>query len=211
VPSVVMVVMVEVPVCHRRLGRRHCYPSYSDCDKRRYEFDLVHGVVPFFVWGYGFRLDGRADQSANESAEERRSNLAPVLRVERAVVVVVMMLRLVVVMSGRLVVVCDLAPRLVLRWSRMMGVAMCRCLRRLGRGSFGDLLCWSGLRRLGRRSLHRRRCLPAFRRIALGCCHCRAAECAADRESQHHLLYCLVHCRVPFGVSRKSILALTHG
>ncbi len=34
--------------------------------------------------------------------------------------------------------------------------------------------------------------------VSLGSRHRRRAHDAADRERQHHLLYCLVHCRVPF-------------
>ena len=27
----------------------------GDCGEGRDEFDLIHGMVPFFVWGYVFR------------------------------------------------------------------------------------------------------------------------------------------------------------
>ena len=237
---VMMVVMVDAPASHQRSGCsalaplgyplapngslgphcvrrvRHCDSGYCDCGERRDEFELVHGVVPFFAGCYVFLLDGSADKPANQSAEERCPYLAPVLRVERAIAVVVMaMLRLVmphVTGRRRRVAVGDLVPRLM----------FCRCcaVRVTVRGSFRRLMHWcfrhlprrGWLRRCGFRSLclHYRRRFSTFRRIAFRSRHCSAAKCAADRECQHHLLYCLVHCRVPFVVSRKPILALTH-
>ena len=35
-------------------GGERC-SSECDCGEGRDEFDLVHGMVPFFVWGYVFR------------------------------------------------------------------------------------------------------------------------------------------------------------
>ena len=101
-------------------------------------------------------------------------------------------------MRGRRGVVDDLAP-----W----GVVPCGCcmmLRRLPRrgGSLDRVSFRSG------RS-HRRRSLALGRRIASGCGDCRSAKSAADRESHNHLLYCLVHCRVPF-VIRASPFSRLH-
>ena len=235
VPSVMVVVMVDASASHWRSGCsalaslgyplapygslgphcvrrvRHCDSGNRDYGEHRDEFDLVHGVVPFFAWGYVFLLRCGPYESANQPSDERRSDFAPVLRVERAaVMVVVVMLRLMVMSGRRRIVMCDLMPRLMLCRRGVIRIAVRVCFRRLMRGCLRDLFCRSGLCCLRRLCLHRRRRFPAFRRIAFRSRHCRAAKCAADRESQHHLLYCLVHRRVPFVVSRKPILALTH-
>ena len=162
-------------------------------------------------------LDGSADQPADEPAEERGTDLAPVLRVKRgavmAVVVtmVVVMLRLMMLRMrrGRRRVTRDFVPgrrthRRVLRnrrcpsmrfrcMRRMLGRSRCLCRVRNRRVS---LRCW----RLLCRCLHRRRCLALRRRVPLRNGHRRAAESAAHRERHNHLLYCLVHCRIPFVV-----------
>ena len=235
---VMMVVMVDAPASHRRSGCsalaplgyplapngslgphcvrrvRHCDSGYSDCGERRDEFELVHGVVPFFAGCYVFLLDGSTDKPADQSAEERCPYLAPVLRVERAVVmIVVVMLRLMVMSGRRRIVASDLVPLFMPRRRSAVRVAVRGSFCRLMRGCFRRLLRRGWLRRCRFRSLclHCRRRFPAFRGIAFRSRHCRTAKCAADRECQHHLLYCLVHCRVPFVVSRKPILALTHG
>ena len=84
----------------------------------------------------------------------------------------------------------------------MLGRSRCLCRVRIRRVS----LCrW----RLLCRSLHRRRSLALRRRVSLRSGHRRAAECAAHRERHHHLLYCLVHCRVPF-VIRASPFSRLH-
>ena len=54
--------------------------------------------------------------------------------------------------------------------------------------------------RLVCRCLHRRRSLALRRRVPLRSGHRRAAESAAHRKRHNNLLYCLVHCRVPFVV-----------
>ena len=59
---------------------------------------------------------------------------------------------------------------------------------------------------------HRGVCLALCRSAAFGCSHCRSVESAAKSESHHQFLQCLVvHCRVPFVITRKPILALTQG
>jgi len=67
----------------------------------------------------------------------------------------------------------------------------CRC------GVSGRSRGFRRMRPLRGRS-HRSGSLALGRRIASGSRHSRSAESAADRESHHQLLYCLVHCRVPF-------------
>ena len=63
-------VSFDVTACHvaTRCGERGS--GECDCGERRDEFHLVHGVVPFFACGYVFQLDGRSNETANESAEE---------------------------------------------------------------------------------------------------------------------------------------------
>lgn len=190
------------PHCVRRV--RHCDSGDRDCGERRDEFDLVHGVVPFFACGYVFLLRRGSYESANQASDERRSDFAPVLCVERAaVMVVVVMLRLMVMSGRRRIVMCDLMPRFMLRRRGVVRIAV--------RGSLCNLFRRSGLCRLGCLCLHDCRCLATFVGIAFRSRHCRAAKCAADRKCQHHLLHCLVHRRVPFVVSRKPILTLTQG
>ena len=189
------------PHCVRRV--RHCDSCDRDCRKCGDEFDFVHGMVPFFAWDYVFLLGCGSYESADQASDERRSDFTPVLRVERAaVMVVVVMLRLMVMSGRRRIVMCNLVPRLMLCRRGVVCIAVRGCLR--------DLFRRSGFCRLRRLCLHRRGCLALGRLIAFRSRHCRATKCAADRECQHHLLYCLVHRRVPF-VSRKPILALTQG
>ena len=164
---------------------RHCRPREYDCGERRDYLHLVHVVVPVFACGYVFASDRRADKPAYESAKERSPDFAPVLRVESAVV---MMLRLVMPCRrrGSRGVTHNLMPRFVLRVGGMV-------LRRLS--------CRSGSLcrvRLLRRCFHRRWSLSSGWRISLRCRHRSSAKCAAYRQRHHHLLYCLVHCRVPF-------------
>ena len=150
---------------------------------------------------HAFWSDGCADKPAKQSAEERRSDFAPAVRAERAVVaivaVVVTVLRLMVARwrrRGR--AAHHLVPwRVAHRSGMRFRWPSCRCLCHvLGRcRSLGDASL-----------LHRRfhcRGRPALRRrIAFRSRECRAAKRSAHGESQHHLLYCLVHCRVPFVV-----------
>ena len=85
---------------------------------------------------------------------------------------------------------------------RMLGRSGCLCRVRIRRVS----LCrW----RLLCRCLHRRRSLALRRRVPLRSGHRRATESAAHRERHNHLLYCLVHCRVPF-VIRASPFSRLH-
>ena len=116
--------------------------------------------------------------------------------------------------------------RRVLRNRRCPSMCFRRLRRMLGRSRS---LCGVRNRRVSlcrwrflRRCLHRRRRLALRRRIPLRSGHRRATrlshssacsrphglrarlrggyESAAHRERHHHLLYCLVHCRVPFVV-----------
>ena len=179
-------------------------------------------LILFMIWflsglGLCVSLDGSADQSADEPAKERGSDLAPVLRVERGAVmavvvtVIVVMLRLMMlrVRRGRRRVTRYLVP-----WCRAhrrgMSRRVCpsRCFRRLRR-MLGRSRSLCGVRnrrvslcrwRLLRRCLHSRRGLALRRRVPLRSGHRRATKSAAHRERHHHLLYCLVHCRVPFVV-----------
>ena len=127
------------------------------------------------------------------------------------VAVIVLMPRLMMlrVRRGRRRVTRDLVPG---RGMHRRGMRHCgcpsRCLRSLRR-MLGRSRSLCGVRnrrvtlrlwRLLCRCLHRRRSLALRRRVPLRCSHRRAAECAADRKRHHHLLYCLVHCRVPFVV-----------
>ena len=50
---VMMVVVCDHAVIHVSTGKRGS--GECDCGERRDEFDLVHGMVPFFVWGCVFR------------------------------------------------------------------------------------------------------------------------------------------------------------
>ena len=79
------------------------------------------------------------------------------------------------------------------RLRRMLGRSRSLCRVRNRRVSLRRwrLLC---------RCLHRRRSLALRRRVPFRSGHRRAAQSAAYRERHHHLLYCLVHCRVPFVV-----------
>ena len=167
-------------------------------------------LILFMVWFlsllgvYVFLLGCGSYESANQATDERRPDFTPVLRVESAaVMVVVVMLRLMVTSGWWWIVVGNLMPRLMLRRRGVAYVAV--------RVSLCHLFHRSGLCCLRRLRLHRRGCLALGRLIAFRSRHCRSAKCAADRERQHHLLYYLVHCRVPFVASRKPILALTQG
>ena len=92
--------------------------------------------------------------------------------------------------------------RSVLRNCRCPSMCFRRLRRMLGRSRS---LCRVRNRRVSlrrwrflRRCLHRRRSLALRRRVPLRSGHRRATESAAHRERHNHLLYCLVHCRVPF-------------
>ena len=126
-----------------------------------------------------------------------------------AVIVVIPRLMMLRVRRGRRRVTRDLLPgRGMHRRGMRRRVCPFRSLRRLRR-----MLCRSrslcGVRnrrvtlrlwRLLCRCLHRRRSLALRRRVPLRSSHRRATESAAHRERHNHLLYCLVHCRVPFVV-----------
>ena len=166
-----------------------------------------------------------SDQSADEPAEERGSDLAPVLRVERAAVMAVVVAMVVViprlmmlrVRLGRRRVMRDLVPGCRAHWRgmghrRYPSWCFCRLRRMLGRSR---CLCHVRIRRVSLcrwrllcRCLHRRRGLALRRRVPLRSSHRRTAECAADRKRHHHLLYCLVHCRVPFVIRASPFLCL---
>ena len=153
-------------------------------------------------------LDGSADQSADEPAKKRGSDLAPVIRVQCAAVTAVMV-AIVMVMLRRLMafhmrrrrwrVTSHIIPWSCVSWSvmRLRG-HFCGCFCRV----FG----WSRnpeRMRLLRRCVHRRRSLVLRWRIPFRSGHRRSTESAAHRERHHHLLYCLVHCRVPFVFSAR--------
>ena len=53
VAMLLMMVMRDHAAIHVSTGKRGS--GECDCGERRDEFDLVHGMVPFFVWGYVFR------------------------------------------------------------------------------------------------------------------------------------------------------------
>ena len=213
VAVVMMVVVCDHAAIHVSSGERSS--GECDCSEGRDEFDLVHGMVPFFAWCLCVSLDGSPDQSADEPAKERCADLAPVLRVERGAVmavvvtVIVVMLRLMVPCMGRRrrCVTRHLVPGCRTHWRgmshrgcpyqdlrslrSMLGRSRCLCHVCIRRGSLCRcrLLC---------RCLHRRRSLALRRRVPFRSGHRRATESAAHRERHNHLLYCLVHCRVPF-------------
>ena len=126
-----------------------------------------------------------------------------------AVIVVLPRLMMLRVRRGRRRVTRDLVPG---RWMHRRGMSrrVCpsRCFRRLRRmPGRSRSLCGVRNRRVSLcrwrllcRCLHRRRSLALRRRVPLRSSHRRATENAAHRERHHHLLYCLVHCRVPFVV-----------
>ena len=213
VAMVMMMVVCDHAAIHVSTGERGT--GKCDCGEGRDEFDLVHGVVPFFAWGLCVSSNRCSDQSADEPAKERCSDLAPVLRVERSAVMAVVVAVIVVkprlmmlrVRRGRRRVTRDLVPgrgthRRVLRNCRCPSMCFRRLRRMLARSRS---LCRVRNRRVSlrrwrplRRCLHRRRRLALRRRIPLRSGHRRATKSAAHRERHHHLLYCLVHCRVPF-------------
>ena len=49
VPSVMMVVPSDVSARGETPWRGHCRAGECDCRESGDEFDLVHGVVPFFI------------------------------------------------------------------------------------------------------------------------------------------------------------------
>ena len=53
VAVVMMMVVCDHAAIHVSSGKRGS--GECDCGERRDEFDLVHGMVPFFAWGYVFR------------------------------------------------------------------------------------------------------------------------------------------------------------
>lgn len=199
---------------------RHCRPGECDCGKRRDYLHLVHCRVPFSVSGYVFPSDRSADKPSDKSADKRRPDFAPVFSVEGAVVVMLRLMMLCRRRRSRSVAHYSM-PWIVLCVS---GVVHCRLLcmsRSLCRMSF---LC---------RSPHRRRSLASGRRISFRCSvlapldyplaaygslgpHCvrrvrhrGSAKCAANRQRNHHLLHCLVHCRVPFVLAQANSHAYT--
>lgn len=182
---VIVMVMVVDPGGLVSARLRHCRPGECDCGKRRDYLHLVHCRVPFSVSGYVFPSDRSADKPSDKSADKRRPDFAPVLSVESAVVV---MLRLMMLCRRRR---SRSVAHYPMPWSVLCvsGVVLCRLLcgsRRLFRMNF---LC---------RSPHRRRSLASGRRVSFRCRHRGSAKCAANRQRNHHLLHCLVHCRVPF-------------
>ena len=153
-------------------------------------------------------LDACADETADESAYERRADLAPVLGVEGAVVVVV--LRPMVPGGGlrRTDMVRVPVPRFGLDEMDVCG-RLRRGLRR-------------GVRRNGRLRrrlgcvLLDRLCLRYCRRLsggmvsAPGCGVRGSANGGANRQRQHQCLECLVHCRVPFCLRASPFSRLHH-
>ena len=158
------------------------------------------------------------EETADQTAEERGADPAPVLSMEGGAVVVRVVLRLVMRRGRRRGRTGDLVPG---RRTRGSSMSHCGCpsgrfrrMRRLpDRSRRLDLLPdrRGSLRRLRllHRRLHRRRRLPLGQRASFRCSHRRSAKSAADRERHHHLLYCLVHCRVPF-VFRASPFSRLH-
>ena len=126
-----------------------------------------------------------------------------------AIVMVMLRLMMLRVRRGRRCVTRNLVPgrrthRRVLRNRRCPSWCFRRLRRMLARSRS---LCRVRNRRVSlrrwrllRRCLHRRRRLALRRRIPLRSGHRRATKSAAHRERHNHLLYCLVHCRVPFVV-----------
>ena len=55
VAVVMMMVMRDHAASHVATWRGERGSGECDCGERRDEFDLVHGMVPFFAWGYVFR------------------------------------------------------------------------------------------------------------------------------------------------------------
>lgn len=53
VAVVMMMVVRDHATIHVSTGKRST--GECDCGEGCDEFDLVHGMVPFFVWGYVFR------------------------------------------------------------------------------------------------------------------------------------------------------------
>ena len=143
------------------------------------------------------RLERGAYEAADESADHRCAKHAPVVFVMVTVMVaaVVMVMPRLVVFRGRRRVPRDFVS---LGWPSRFDVPVALC------GSFCGML--GGCRRLCR---HRGRGLASGRSSALWCRHCRSAESAAKCNCHHQFLQCLVHCRVPFIITRKPILALT--
>jgi len=137
-----------------------------------------------------------ADQAADETADQAAAHITPAVAVTRHIVVVAVVRIMPRRRRGR--VMRDLVPRLVALHRSGVVVAS----RRLG-----HLRCLGVPFRCLR--FHGSRGLSALRRIALGSCNRRSAESSANCQCQHHLLDCLVHCRVPFFALRKPILALT--
>ena len=138
-------------------------------------------------------------EAADESADHRRAKHAPVVVVVVAVVVavvVVVMPRLVVLRGRRR----GSVPRdfVSVGGSSWLGVPVALC------GSLHDMLCGRG-----RLSRHGGWGLALCRSAALGRGSGSSAESAAKCNCSHQFHQFLVHCRVPFIIVRKPILALT--
>ncbi len=196
-----------VPMTRRRWGRRWHAPAVAmaviDRSHRSWSregnprkccggecrdvFHLVHGRDPF---GLVF-LESCANQSSDNSANERcceRNDAGVVVMMVVVMVVVVGRRRSVShrsrsAMAGDVVahIVGDVLDRRDVSLRRRPVDMPRRCrVRGVGDG-----------RHLSTSSVVATAVCP-------GSCHRRRAHDAADRERQHHLLYCLVYCRVPF-------------
>ena len=140
-----------------------------------------------------------ADQATDEATNQTAAYIAPAVAVTRNVVVAMgVVVRIVPMGRGRGRVMHDRVPRLV---------ALHRSGVVFANWRLGHLRCLGVPFRCLR--FHGSRGLSALWRIAFGSCNRRSAENSANCQCQHHLLDCLVHCRVPFFVLRKPILALT--
>ena len=209
--ATVMMMVLERTVINVPSGERGT--GEGDCGECRDELDLVHGMIPFFVCCFVFPSNRGAYQSADKSAKKRGADFAPVLRMERATVmaVVVTMVALRFVMSRR-----GRRRRCLTRRSMPWRMAH----RRLVQHRWCPFRCFHRRRRtaLGRRVPLRGGHCPATRLSHSSACSrpygLRARlrggyESAAHGERHHHLLYCLVHCRVPF-VIRASPFSRLH-
>lgn len=154
------------------------------------------------------RSHGRPDQSANESAEDGRSDPASVIPMARRIFVAAAMFRL-VAYSGR-----RRRGRLMVD-DHMPGSLMCRSRANLynrSRRCFRLVLGWSMFfcrMDIPGRRFHRRRRLSSVRSIPFRSGEGRSAKRSAKRERQHHFLHRVVHCRVPF-VVRASPFSRSH-
>lgn len=183
-------------MCNRRPMDVFTFLPVPSASRRQWRWFLSSLVVMRFT------SSRSADQPTNKTAEERGADFAPILRVERVVVAMVMamvVLRRVMPLRRRRrrSPVDDFALRRVPCGSNMV-------FRRLPRrgGSLDRASFW-------RRRSHRRGCFAAVWMVAFWRGDYRSAKYAAYCESHHQLLYCLVHCRVPF-VFRASPFSRLH-